>query len=253
MSLEGRVVVVTGSTTGIGKAIAKRCVAENGRVLVHGRDADRGHALANELGEQAVFHQDELTDPASAGRIVEAALESFGRIDAIVNNAAWVVRSDLESTDVEMFDRIMAINVRAPLLLIQAALPHLVESGGCVANVGSVNSLGGEGNLLAYSVSKGALLTMSKNLANALSERRVRVFHFNVGWVLTENEYHYKMDDGFEPGWPDRLTTDDFPIGRMTMPEEVANVVTFLASPAASLVTGINLVADNGFTKRVQL
>ena len=229
-SLQDKVVIVTGSTTGIGRAIAERCVAQGARVLLHGRDAERGARLVAELGEQARFHRDDLADPAAPGRIVEAAGNAFGQIDVLVNNAAWVVRSDLSSTDAARFDQVMAINVRAPMLLIQAALPHLKRTRGCVANIGSLNGLGGEKNLLAYSVSKGGLETLSKNLANVLAAENVRVFHFNVGWVLTENEYHYKLADGLPADWPSRLDTNEIPSGRMTKPEEIAAVVSFWIS-----------------------
>lgn len=226
-SLENKTVIVTGSTTGIGREIARECVRQGASVLVHGRDADRGESLRSELGDAAAFHACDLADPKAASELIQVALDAFGRIDALVNNAAWVGRSDIESTDQEMFDRMMAINVRAPLLLIKAALPHLTAVRGCVANIGSLNGMGGEQNLLAYSISKGALQTMSKNLANAMGPKHVRFFHFNVGWVLTENEYQVKLKDGLPEGWPETLSEVDIPSGRMTKPEEIARVVAF--------------------------
>lgn len=230
MNLDGKVVIVTGSTTGIGASIARQCVRDGAKVLLHGRDQRRGEALQKELGDRAVFYADNLGDPAAADRIVAATMQAFGRIDALVNNAAWVVRSDIDSTSVELFDEVMAINVRAPLRLIQAALPHVRQSKGCIANIGSLNSLGGERNLLAYSISKGALLTLSKNLANDLAPQHVRLVHFNVGWVLTENEYQVKLRDGLPEGWPEKLSETEIPSGRMTRPEEIASVVAFWIS-----------------------
>lgn len=236
--LRDRVVIVTGSTTGIGSAIAKRCVERGAKVVLHGRDKTRGVALQNELSPHAVFHADDLGDPQAAARLVQLAVDRFQRIDALVNNAAWVVRSDLHSTDCELFDGVMAVNVRAPFLLIQAALPHLKKSHGCVANIGSVNGLGGERNLLAYSVSKGALQTLSLNLANALGPEGVRIFHFNVGWVLTENEYQTKIVDGLPEGWPETLGPVDIPRGSMTRPEEIAEVVTYWISDQSRPFSG---------------
>ncbi len=230
MILQDQVVIVTGSTTGIGESIARACVAQGARVLLHGRDRARGEKLQRELGDRTAFHADILTDPQAAGRIVDAALKAFGRINALVNNAASVQRSDLENTTTELFDEIMATNVRAPLELIQAALPHLKSTRGCIANIGSLNSLGGERNLLAYSISKGALLTLSKNLANDLAYDHVRLVHFNVGWVLTENEYQVKLRDGLPEGWPETLSPNEIPSGRMTTPEQIASVVSFWIS-----------------------
>jgi NAD(P)-dependent dehydrogenase (short-subunit alcohol dehydrogenase family) len=230
MLLKDQVVVITGSTTGIGRAIAGQCVADGARVIVHGRDRRRGEEVVAQLSGQAAFVEDDLGDAAAPARIVQQAVEQFGRIDAIVNNAAWVVRSDLESDTSELFERVMAINVRAPLLLIKAALPYLEQTRGCIANIGSLNALGGEQNLLHYSISKGALLTLSKNLANALAARHVRLYHFNVGWVLTENEYHYKRADGLPENWPETLSETDIPTGKMTTPEQVASTVALWLS-----------------------
>lgn len=236
--LQDKVVIVTGSTTGIGKAIARQCVEQGGRVVVHGRDQERGEAFCKELGDRATLVCADLADPRAAERIIAAAVDRFGRLDALVNNAAWVVRSDLDSTTTELFDGVMAVNVRAPMLLIKAARLHLRDAQGCVVNIGSVNALGGERNLLAYSASKGALLTLSKNLADALASERIRFVHFNVGWVLTENEMQYKIDDGLPTDWPSQLGPLEIPAGRMTRPEEVASVVTFWISDRARPFSG---------------
>ena len=237
-SLQGKVVLVTGSTTGIGRSIAAKCIAEGARVMLHGRDEARGRELVQKLGTHASLHVDDLADPHAPQRLVDATISHFGRLDVLVNNAAWVVRSDLRSTTCELFDGVMAINVRAPFLLIQAALPFLLEHGGCVANIGSTNSLGGERNLFAYSVSKGALLTLSKNLADALGPEHVRFFHFNVGWVLTENEYVIKRKDGLPEGWPDQLSEMEIPSGKMTSPEQIAEAVAFWISDKSRPFSG---------------
>jgi len=158
MRLQNKIILVTGSTTGIGEAIARRVVDEGASVILHGRDADRGRAVAADLGDRAELVISDLSDAAAPAQTVQAAIRRFGRLDAVVNNAALVTRSDLQTTDAPLFDKIMAVNVRAPMLLIRAALPHLKASQGCVLNIGSINAYCGEGNLLAYSVSKGAVL-----------------------------------------------------------------------------------------------
>ena len=161
MRLRDKVIIVTGSTSGIGRAIAERAVVEGARVLIHGIDRAAGEKVVAGLGTSAALHLDDVSDPAAAARIVAAAVAAFGRVDAVVNNAALVARSTLATTSAENFDRMMAINVRAPLLLIQAALAQLQQHRGCVLNIGSINALSGEATLLDYSISKGALQTLT--------------------------------------------------------------------------------------------
>jgi NAD(P)-dependent dehydrogenase (short-subunit alcohol dehydrogenase family) len=238
MRLKGKVILITGSTTGIGEAIARRAVDEGARVVVHGRDEQRGKALVAELGERAALYVDDIADPDAPERMIAAAIRAFGRLDALVNNAAAVTRSNLSNTDAALFDSLMATNVRAPLLLIKAAAPHLKQSGGCVLNIGSINGYCGEANLLAYSISKGALMTLSRNLADALGRDGVRVNHFNVGWVLTSNEYKQKIADGLPPDWPERVPRTKAPSGRLIKPEEIAAAAVYWISDESRPISG---------------
>ena len=168
--LDGKAVLVTGSTTGIGEATARLCVEEGARVMIHGRDEARAKALSNGLGNAASYVLGDVGDPAVCGRVVQATVDAFGAIHGVVNNAALTWRSTLEETDAETFDRMIAVNLRAPMLIIRAAVPHFRrQGGGSVVNIGSVNALAGQANLLPYSAAKGGLATMSRNLANALA------------------------------------------------------------------------------------
>ena len=237
--LAGKVIIVTGSTTGIGEAIARRCVAEGARVLIHGLERAAGEAVVASLGAAATLHLDDLADPAAAARIVAAAVSAFGRLDGLVNNAAWVVRGRIGDVTVEFFDKVMAVNVRAPLLLIQAALPHLEKTRGAVVNIGSVNAYSGEENLLPYSLSKGALMTLSRNLGDSLHRcHGVRVNHINPGWVLTENERRYKQAEGMPEDWPAHLPKMFAPAGRIFRPDEIAATVALFLSEEFGPVSG---------------
>ncbi len=238
MRLRDKVIIVTGGTSGIGQAIAERAVAEGAQVLVHGIDRADGQAVVEKLGPATALHLDDLLDPASPARIVTAAMKAFGRIDAVVNNAAIVMRSNLASTSAEFFDRMMAINVRAPLLLIQAAFPHLKAGEGCVLNIGSINAHGGQPNLLDYSLSKGALQTLSRNLANAHATDRVRVNHLNVGWVLTAREYAHQVEHGMAKDWPQHVPEQFAPSGRLIMPEEIAAAAVYWLGDESRPVSG---------------
>ena len=238
MRLRDKVVIVTGATGGIGRAIAARAVAEGARVLVHGIDAAAGARTVAEFGSAAALHLEDLAAPEAGGRIVAAALRAFGRVDAVVNNAALVARSTLATASAAGFDQMMAINVRAPLLLIQAAWPELRAHRGCIVNIGSINALSGEATLLDYSVSKGALQTLSRNLANAHAADGVRCNHLNVGWVLTEREHAMQVSEGQPPDWHERLPAVFAPSGRLLRPEEVAAAAVYLLAEESGPVNG---------------
>lgn len=239
MQLKDKAIIITGSAGGIGRAIAHRCVQEGARVLITDRNREGALHTAEELAPAAVVHIDDLEDPKAAARIVEAAVQAFGRLDGIVNNAAYIPRSNIETTDATLFDAVLAINVRAPMLLIQAGLSHLAASRGCVLNIGSINAYCGESPLLAYSVSKGALMTLSRNLGDALhTNYGIRVNQINPGWVLTPNEYRLKLADGLPEDWPERLPSVVSPSGSLVMPETIAAAAVFWLSDASRPVSG---------------
>jgi NAD(P)-dependent dehydrogenase (short-subunit alcohol dehydrogenase family) len=238
MRLKDKVIIVTGGTSGIGQAIAERAVAEGARVLVHGIDRNDGEAVVTKLGASATLHLDDLIDPASPARIAAAAVSAFGKIDAVVNNAAIVARSNLQSAEPAFFDRMMAVNVRAALFLIQAAFPQLKANQGCVLNIGSINAHSGQANLLDYSLSKGALQTLSRNLANAHATDRVRVNHLNVGWVLTRREYEHQIEHGMPRDWPENVPAQFAPWGRLMMPEEIAAAAVYWLGDESRPISG---------------
>jgi NAD(P)-dependent dehydrogenase (short-subunit alcohol dehydrogenase family) len=169
---------------------------------------------------------------------VAAAVQVFGKIDAVVNNAAIVARSNLGTAQPAFFDRMMTVNVRAALFLIQAAFPHLKLARGCVLNIGSINAHSGQANLLDYSLSKGALQTLSRNLANAHATDQVRVNHLNIGWVLTQREYEHQIEHGMPPDWPEHVPAQYAPSGRLMMPEEVAAAAVYWLGDESRPISG---------------
>lgn len=240
MRLKNKVIIVTGSTTGIGKAIAKCCVAEGARVVINGLEEEWGQSVVAELGkERTVLHIEDISREGAVGRLVDKAIKSFGRLDAVVNNAAIVASSNIHTKDKTFLQRILAVNTIAPFELIKAALPELTKQHGCVVNIGSVNAWCGEPNLLAYSISKGALMTMTRNLGDTLHrENGVRVNQVNPGWVLTETEKQRKKDQGLSAAWYKDLPPVYAPSGRILWPEEIAAAVIYLLSDESGPISG---------------
>lgn len=237
--LSGKVILVTGSASGIGEAIARRAVEEGARVMIHGLEEQDARRVAESLGDAAGYVGADLEDEEAPERIIAATIARFGRIDGLVNNAALMNRSNLDSTSGALFDLLMRVNVRAPLLLIKAALPHFRAQGrGVVLNIGSVNAHCGEPNLLVYSMTKGALMTMTRNLADAHAVEGIRVNQLNVGWTLTENERRQKEIDGLGPDWETSLPKLFAPSGRIFRPHEIAAHAVFWLSDATGPVTG---------------
>jgi NAD(P)-dependent dehydrogenase (short-subunit alcohol dehydrogenase family) len=215
---------------------------EGARVVIHGTRKEAALKLANELekqGGQALVTIGPLDDPAVPARIIAETIAHYGELDCLVNNAAATTRGNLETTDAAEFDRIIGINVKAPFLLIQAALPHFrKQGGGRVLNIGSINSYSGEQNLFAYSISKGALTTLTRNLADAHGPEGVRVNQLNVGWTLTPNEYELKIKDGLPDNWPSQVPRVYAPSGRLLSPEDIAWAAVYFLSDEAPLVNG---------------
>jgi NAD(P)-dependent dehydrogenase (short-subunit alcohol dehydrogenase family) len=240
MRLKDQVIIVTGSCTGIGKAIAERCVAEGARVVIHGLEKDLGEKVVSELGkERAVLHIQDLTAEDAPQRLVDVAVKAFGKITGIVNNAAMVVASNLHTTDLAFFRKMLEVNTLAPFALIKAALPELRKTKGAVVNIGSVNAWSGEPNLFPYSVSKGALMTLTRNLGDTLMrEDGVRVNQINPGWVLTENEAARKREHGLADDWYKDLPRVYAPAGRILWPSEIAAAVVYFLAEESGPFSG---------------
>lgn len=239
MRLKDKVILVTGSTTGIGEAMVRLFAREGAQVMIHGRRKDAAQKMAVEIGEHASFVIGDLEDPQTPAKIVAETVVRFGRIDGLVNNAAVITRGGIEEADPETFDRTMAINLRAPLLLIQSALPHFREKGGGrVLNIGSINAYCGERTYLIYSICKGGMTTLTRNLADAHGTEGIQVNQLNVGWTLTSNEFALKLSDGFPRDWPSKLPKSAAPSGRIHSPEEVAMAAIYFLSDEAALING---------------
>jgi NAD(P)-dependent dehydrogenase (short-subunit alcohol dehydrogenase family) len=245
MSDRSKIAIVTGSTQGLGLAIARRLIDESmiHGLVICGRNSESGERLARELTERGCrteFVQANLAQIDDCRRVVETANQTFGRIDYLVNSAATSERGGILDSTPELFDRIMAINVRAPFFLMQGAIKLMIERGiaGSIVNILSMSSHGGQPFLSPYSTSKGALATLTRNVARSVLKRRIRVNGLNLGWMDTPGEHAVqKKFHGAGDDWLEKAERAQ-PFGRLVKPDEVAQVVAFLLSERAGLMTG---------------
>jgi NAD(P)-dependent dehydrogenase (short-subunit alcohol dehydrogenase family) len=240
--LAGRVAIVTGSTSGIGRGVAVRLAELGARVIVHGRQEAGARETLDAVakaGGAAAWYRADLGRANECRKLVEFAAETFGGLDILVNNAALTTRGDIEHVSPEIVDSVLSVNLRAPLLLTQAAIPHFrARGGGSVVNIGSVNAYIGEPKLCVYSVSKGGLMTLTKNAASLLNRDRIRVNQINVGWTLTEGERRVKREqEGKGDDWVEAAIATR-PFGRLLLPADIAHAAAYFATSASECVTG---------------
>ena len=241
-SLANKIAVVTGATSGIGRGIAEHFASLGADVVVHGRDRADGLETVRRVkaaGRQADYFDGDLTSEDVCRALIRFAVERFGGLDILVNNAGDVGRGDLEHIPVARWDTILAVNLRAPFILLQASIPVMrARGGGSVINIGSILAYVGEPKLGAYSVSKGGLMTLTKNAASLLNRDRIRVNQINVGWTLTEGERRVKREqEGKGEEWiAEAIATR--PFGRLLDPKDIAYAVAYFASSESECVTG---------------
>jgi NAD(P)-dependent dehydrogenase (short-subunit alcohol dehydrogenase family) len=238
-SLKNKVTLVTGSSSGIGFGIAEHFASLGSSIVIHGLREEESRAAADRLhGADVVVTFGDLRDPETCRQIVRFAIQSKGGVDVLVNNAGDTSRGSLESASLEFWDNMMAVNLRAPFLCLQEAVKSMkTRGGGSIINIGSINAYVGAPKLGPYSVSKGGLMTLTKNAALALGPHKIRVNQLNVGWTLTEGEDAVQRNVGHAGGWVDEaIATRTF--GRLLLPRDIAKAAAYFACDDSELVTG---------------
>lgn len=242
--VDGKVAVVTGSTQGLGAAIALQ-LAQAGAagIITCGRGKEKGEqvarSIASQTGVPVHFMQADLADLEQVHAIVAAADQHFGRVDILVNAAGLTDRGNILNTSAELFDRMFAINTRAPFFLMQDACTLMLREGieGSIVNIGSMSELAGQPFLSAYCSSKGALATLTRNSAYALMRNRIRINQLDIGWMNSDHERKLVESETGDPEFIDKAAAK-LPFGRLIEPEEVAKAVLWMVSEDSGLMTG---------------
>lgn len=251
MNFAGKVVLVTGASSGIGAAIARAFGAASADVLLSGRDSRRAKQVMSDMsaGGRTRFAAADLGEAAASDRLVETALREFGRLDVLVNNAGVIHRATVEETTDAQWRQTMTVNLDAAFRLSRAAVPAMRrQGGGAIVNIASDWALVGGERGAAYCASKGALVALTRAMALDHARDRIRVNAVcptDVDTPMLDSEF-VSTGETREAGL-ERLGAG-IPMGRVGTPEEVAQAVLFLASHAASFVTGVALPVDGGVT-----
>lgn len=239
-----KVFVVTGGTQGLGAAVTRLLVERGARgIVICGRNVKAGREQAETLshgGCEVIFVEADISSPEACKKVVDAAESAFGTLHGLVNCAGMSDRGTILDTSPELFDAIMAVNTRAPFFLMQAAIKLMIARGveGSIVNIITMTSHGGQSFLTAYAASKGALVTLTKNVAFSVMRNRIRVNGLNIGWMDTPHEHDIQRQyHDAEENWLASAEQAQ-PFGRLLKPDEVARGVAFLLSEESGMMTG---------------
>jgi NAD(P)-dependent dehydrogenase (short-subunit alcohol dehydrogenase family) len=242
--LDGSIVLVSGGTQGLGAAVAAAAARNGADVVVTGRRTDVGERFAAELaersGQQVHFTQADVSDVGQGQAAVAETIRRFGRIDALVNCAGLTTRGTMLDTTPELFDEHVAVNLRGPFFLMQAAIKDMVARGasGSIVNIITTSAHGGQPYLAPYVASKSGLIGLTRNAAFAHRFDRIRINGVNIGWTETEGEDAIQRRfHGAEDGWLEKAAAQ-LPMGKLGQVDEIADFVVFLLSGRSGVVTG---------------
>jgi NAD(P)-dependent dehydrogenase (short-subunit alcohol dehydrogenase family) len=254
LNFNGKVVVISGGTSGIGLAAAEQFARQGAAVMVAGRSADKGEAAVSSLlrhARHAAYVRTDVCDEAQVENLVAETLGTFGRLDVLVNSAGIIRRTLLTELEQAEWDTILDINLRGVYLVCKHALQPMLEQGhGSVVNVASyLGAHGARETTPAYNAAKAGVVALTRSLALQVGPQGIRVNAVCPGFVVTPLNEHI-IRDAPDPAAKEREMARPYPLGRLGRPQDVAAAILFLASDEASWITGASLLVDGGLTAR---
>uniref|UniRef100_A0A3P9KP71 Zgc:101858 n=1 Tax=Oryzias latipes TaxID=8090 RepID=A0A3P9KP71_ORYLA len=249
-SLKGKVALITGASSGIGAGTSVLFAQLGALLALNGRDVENLTKVAQKCtlqcgGAEPLLVPGDLTDEETVRKTVDQTLAHFGRLDVLVNSAGILAMGSIETSDLAQYDKVMDVNVRSVYHLTQLCVPHLVKTKGSIVNVSSVNGQRSFPGVLAYCMSKSAIDQFTRCIALELAPKQVRVNSVCPGVIVTEVHKRAGLDDEQYAKFLARCK-ETHALGRPGEVEEVAQSIAFLASDAASFITGVNLPIDGG-------
>ncbi len=240
--LDGKVIVISGGTKGVGRAVAEEYAHEGANIVIGGRDEAAAHRIIRTIqtyGSNGIFVHTELEDIDDCRKLFDEAVKAFGKIDGFFNYAGITPVSGLETCDVETFDRIMNINFRACFFCCQQAIKYMRENGGgSIVLTGSAHAWGGQKDRAAYACSKGVLLTLMEHIAHNYADEQIRCNYLTLGWTPTEGEVEFRKIQGMSESQLRKKAAGILPMGRMLERADYIEALIYLMSDDSAMMTG---------------
>ena len=249
--LKDKVIVISGGTKGVAKGVAIAAAKEGADIVISGRDSAAAEPVLKaieEAGRRGIFVKIDLRNPEDCGRLFDEAMKTFGRVDGFLNYAGTTPAAALTEETPEQFDTVMNINVRAAFFCTQHAIRCMQknEEGGSIVLIGSPHAWGGQKDRAAYSVSKGAVLTLTEHIAHHYAADKIRANFVTMGWTPTEGELELRRQQGMTPEETREWAASFIPMGRMTEVEDQVPGILYLLSDESKMTTGANLRMTGG-------